>query len=120
MEEKTPEISKYNEAGLQILRLDEMWKKCERHVENGQLDKWNWKLDSIWRELYPDVFRAFSNKVAQSIIKKNMLLRRLGFFEDNKNKRYDFLSQRHEYLKWLQDNVGKGGTYSDGTEVGFE
>ncbi|KKK58987.1 hypothetical protein LCGC14_3038920 [marine sediment metagenome] len=66
--EETKQISRYNEAGMQIMRLHELWLKAELYANRGLLIKWKFILDSIWRELYSDIKRQTNSK---DIIKDN-------------------------------------------------
>lgn len=104
--------SKYNEAFLQLGRLDEYWRIAEQYALSGKFLKWNFVLDSIWRELYPDAVRT-SNK-EQDLIKKNRILKKK--IKENMNSKlnlYILINKRHEFLRYVQDLSGKGGKYED-------
>ena len=47
-------VSVYNEAQLQILRLNNIWIKCHEAVKNGNLISYKWQLDRAWIELTAD------------------------------------------------------------------
>ena len=113
------ESSKYNEAGLQILRLHTTWTKIESHINLGQLDKWKFLLDSIWRELYADIFHL-GDIDANRLMKENAALKDKIAKAKSKDEMYDALNERHLFLKRLQDEVGKGGVYDDGTQDDFD
>ena len=49
----------------------------------------------------------------KTIIKKNELYREAIVKAKNNSQLYKALSLRHEFLKHLQDRVGKGGAYQD-------
>lgn len=109
--------SKYNEAGYQILRLHELWNNCERFAHSGDLQKWHWALDSIWRELYADVLKQPEEL---GLIEENKGLRNTIQNAKTPREKYEALNERHLFLKKIQDMAGKGGIYSDGTEEDFE
>lgn len=107
--ENQPQVSKYNEAGLQILRLHEFWLKAEDYANNGNLPRWKFILDSVWRELYPDV----KKRGEPEWIKNNSDHKEKIADSKNLAEFYNALNKRHEFLKFIQDSVGKGGTYGD-------
>jgi len=104
--------SKYNEAGLQIQRLHNLWLKINEVTRQGNADLISWKylLDDVWRELIADVQNQ-SNK--KDIIKENNLLKKLISLSSSNQTMYSALDRRHQFLKVLQDKVGKGGAYQD-------
>jgi len=124
------EISKFNEAGLAIMRLHELWVKSETLATSGQLLKWHWSLDSIWRELYADVLRLKdkeeiieSNNQFLKLISASMPKIIVGKPEQIPTKKtplYYLLNKRHEFLKKIQDDAGKGGVYHDIAEEDFD
>ena len=120
MEDEQPrEISKFNEGLLQIQRLDYLWRQIELVTRSDYYNpnRWKFLLDSVWRELYADVEKQ-PNK--ETIVLKNKILRKKIIQAKEPNHIYDTLNERHEYLKQLQTQVGKGGSYQDGTESEFE
>ncbi len=115
--EETKQISRYNEAAMQIMRLHELWLRAELYANRGSLVKWKFILDSIWRELYPDVKRKEdSNKT----INENQKLKKT-ISKCNRNfEMYNALNERHEFLKGVQDSVGKGAMYMDADDDAFD
>lgn len=109
-------LSRYNEAGLQIMRLHEMWASCENYSTKGRLILWKWELDSIWRELIADVDK---NPDKDKIKKKNSLLKEKISKARSRSELYFYLNQRHEFLKIIQDKAGKGGAYHNLDEDGL-
>ena len=107
-------LSEFNEAGLQIMRLHDCWNDCKSYIKNGKYDKWKWVLDAIWVELYPDVIHS---KKGDGYIKQYNLCNKRIIISNNKNQLYFALVKKQEFLKKLQDDVGKGSkrsqTYSD-------
>ena len=118
-EVKVDESSKYNEAAMQIMRLHNLWVKIEEHVNKGSLEEWQYLLDSVWRELRADVnhLQTQKNKIEEN---KKLRLKVLIAKSKNRTEWYNTLNERHEFLKQLQDDVGKGGIYEDESEKGFE
>ncbi len=112
MDEGVDKTSKYNEAQLQILRLNNLWQRIEEVVKNQSCDLQSWKfyLDSIWRELFADVN---GRKDRELFIQKNDLYKKTISKAKDENQLYKFLNLRHQFLKVLQDKVGKGGAYQD-------
>lgn len=129
------EFSKFNEAGLQIQRLDNFWRLAESSALQGNLTRWRWVLDSIWRELYSDVMRQPDSK---DLIDKNNLMRKKIQEKSNEinsipgekktitklnlyGELYELLNSRHEFLKWIQDQkAGKGGAYGSRSDTDFD
>ena len=62
--------AQFNESISQIMRMNELWQNCNRFSSSGQLLKWKWTLDAIWRELSPDAFRL--DKQIEDIKKNNI------------------------------------------------
>ena len=114
-EEQTNQISKYNEAGMQLLRLHDYWVKAEVYANSGKLDQWKFMLDSVWRELYADIKR----KEKESWIGDNNKIKTKIAECKTQSKLYNLLNERHELLKHIQDSVGKGGVYSEAGEEGY-
>jgi len=112
MIEEDNKVSKYNEAQLQIQRLHNLWLKIELAVQHGRanLSVWKFHLDEVWRELVADVEKR-TNK--DFLTAKNKLLKLRIVNAKNPSDLYEALSVRHEFLKILQNAVGKGGVYED-------
>lgn len=108
LDDQQKEVSRFNEAGLQIMRLNELWTRAELYANAGIVIKWKFILDSIWRELYPDVLRMSNSK---KIMVENADLKLATSQPKTKNAFYFWLDKRHEFLKELQDKAGKGGAY---------
>ncbi len=115
--EETKQISRYNEAGMQIMRLHELWLKAELYANRGLLIKWKFILDSIWRELYSDIKRQTNSK---DIIKDNDKLKKTISECKTIPGMYIALDKRHQFLKEMQDSVGKGGSYMDEDSDAFD
>jgi len=116
--EEDQEKSKYNEAILQIQRLHESWMKCYQYARSGNLHHWKYELDFIWAELYADVMNRTVKP--QDLVDENKKFRKKIIESRTKEQLYESLLDRHQFLKELQDNVGKGGVFEDGTSEDFD
>lgn len=109
-EEGQSQISTYNEAVFQIKRLNELWLRAELFATRGIFNRWSWVLDSIFRELYPDI---------QKMKDKNTKIKQHNFYmtklkhSKSRQETYFYLDKRHQLIKLLQDTVGKGAIYKD-------
>jgi len=106
-------LSDFNEAGFQILRLHILWCDCSKYSRSGMYDEWKWTLDNIWIELSPDVERT---KKPDSYKKELVLRDKMISIAKTKNETYYALKKKQEFLKKLQDDVGKGTKRSHGYE----
>lgn len=106
--ESSQEVSKYNEASLQIMRLHELWLEAENYSRKALLLKWKFVLDSVWRELFSDISKL---PQTSSYFKRNHSLKIKIINSKTKNELYYNLEKRHEFLKTIQDKCGKGGVY---------
>lgn len=114
------ETSKFNEAQFEIERLHNHWLMAEHYANTGALFKWNLVLFSVRRELSADINRH-SNKEKilaedNGYIKQIANAIRMG----KKNQLYFIIHTRHVFLKQLQDDAGKGGSYEASNSQDFE
>ncbi len=116
------ETSKFNDSILSIGRLNEHWLACERFANEGNLMAWKFRLDSVWRELTPDVERLKnkSGKEGFDIEKLNELLKLRIARAKGRSLIYVKINARHEFLRKVQDKAGKAGAYIDEDDEGFE
>jgi len=110
-------ISKYNEASFQIMRLNQLWLRAEYYAAKGSLTHWKFILDSIWRELSADILRKDNKDI---FILKNFLLIKGIAMSRKRTDLYNSINKRHEFLKEVQDSVGKGGSYQYENSDDFE
>lgn len=110
------EVSKYNEAGLQIQRLHFSWLQIKYYAKNGNFRDWFFALDDIWRELIADVEQRLPD--CEEIKNKHRELRNRKC--KTKKEAYEALDERHCFLKVIQDRVGKGGSYQDSNADEFD
>ena len=106
-------LSDFNEAGFQILRLHILWCDCSKFSRSGRFDEWKWTLDNVWLELSPD---AEQTKNPDKYKKELKLRDKMIALSKTKNETYYALKKKQEFLKKLQDYVGKGTKRSHGYE----
>lgn len=110
-------VSKYNDAQLSMLRLNDMWIACRSYMTSGKLFRWKRELDSVWLELYIDVERQPN---ANELKKENFELMKNIAEAKSRSQLYFALYKRHEFLRGLQDIAGKAGVYDDPNNEDFE
>jgi len=93
----------------QIYRLNSLWEECGRLANHGNLIAWNWRLDTIWRELSTDA----EDKDFDEIKKIN---NEIGENKKDKEKLYPILNKKEIFLRKLQNKQGKGSEYYDPLE----
>lgn len=111
------EISKYNDAGLSVARLHEIWTNCRHYLKTGNFKDWKSELDNAWLELYPDILRQDSKA---ELIKKNLALIKLISETKNRAQLLFILMKRQEFLREIQDMAGKAGSYVSEDDEDFE
>jgi len=104
IEENKRLVSDFNEAKLQILRLNNSWVLSNNYRRNGKLVNWRWELDTIHDELsskadkrsddYRIKIEKIDKEIEEHIDKENL---------------YNLLRKKHRYLKFVQDDIGMGG-----------
>jgi len=110
------ERSTYNEAMLNIQRLNVCWIKCRQYRPQGKYHEWRCELDNVWSELCQDVVKRRLKNFNHTKIKRFKILTNYlkALKEKNYSKMYNHLSELEELLRIIQDQVGKGGIYDDG------
>lgn len=131
----TNKLSMANSAYSQIYRFDETWKNAYRHRSNGNHHAWNLDLDNIWLELSGDLKEKFGDgkeeykKIMDKILEvnKNILSTyplvtgtlASGFNVPSADslkrvsKQYLFLMDKEQFLRELQNRLGKGTKWLD-------
>lgn len=114
------EVSNFNEAGLQIARLNNTWNRCHQFSTKGKYKEWFWELCRAWIELRSDAIRLkggkkiniffLKNKYFQRLVKKNL---------HSRSNLFNVLSEYEGFLRYLQDKAGKGGSYEDENASGM-
>jgi len=111
------QVSKYNDAGLSISRLNDSWILCKQYIRRGNFRMWKIELDNIWLELVTDVIRS-NNK--EKLFKRNNLLMENIAKSKNRNGLFFNLMARHCFLREVQDIAGKAGVYIDEDDEAFD
>jgi len=129
LEGKKDLISSFNEAKFQIIRLHLLYQSCNTLSQSGSLDKWKWRLDSMWRELSPDAKEKdgypgneFKQWLEEGIKKEGTYIYTITKLNEEianaktDNAIYDALQKKEIFLRCLQDDVGKGSKRSSSDE----
>jgi len=117
LEEKKDLISDFNEAKLQVLRLNNSWERFSTAIRTGRFmgEKGaNWELDDIYGELshdeeLKDVNKEEKQKYSYKINKLNELI---AEYRNDEIRLYKILRMKARILKRLQDEAGKGSKRS--------
>ncbi len=104
--------SDFNEAKFQIYRLHILWITCNTLSNDGELTKWKWKLDTIWRELSPDAHQKDEGKEKDTYFKEYKDLNDKIAKAKGNTALYNALQEKEIFLRRLQEEVGKGGKKS--------
>ena len=115
-------VSLYNSGVAHIQRLDELCNKAHRFATLGNLPQWNWILDRVWMEVIGDLeaedprieeFNRF--KLVIGDLNKRFTDKKIDF-EEYKRLRYEALMAKEEFLRRLQNKLGKGTKLVDADE----
>ena len=117
MEDYINQISKYNDAGLSISRLHDIWLRCRIYKNRGSFSSWREQLVDAWLELYPDVLRQEDKK---KIIKNYENYMGKVSRSKTRTQIYFNLINLQQFIRGLQDVAGKAGVYADENEEGFD
>src|SRR3990167_10459168 len=106
--------SDFNEAKYQIYRIHLDLLDCRSYAKKGGLIGWKWVLDHLWLELAADARAKIGkddteNKYFKRIAELN---EEIAKNEKNRNMLYKALQEKEMFLRFLQDDVGKGGKRS--------
>jgi len=123
-EQDEKKLSRINSAGLTNITLENLWRDCYSAMAEGNLTKWNRKLDAIWTNLGGDCKEdgdeeKLINKLDKDIYNLGSLINnKQGFSKELKNKplntakQYLLLKKKALFLKRLQNKQGKGTSYA--------
>lgn len=150
MEEDENKISKYSSGVNIIIRLDSLWRDTHNAVKNENYYQWNTILDRIWCELARDIKpEEYNDKKDESgkIIKEGYESKFSKFDEElakygeiidspdnlvegfgkvpkekiaNRGKQYEILMKKDLFLRRLENHLGKGTTWEDDEDDGFD
>lgn len=116
-------VSRINAAGLTNITLENLWRDCYLAMAQGDLVKWNRKLDAIWVVLGGDCHEGddddlMMKKIDLAIYSNGSLNnKRIGFSKEAKTSpltiatQYLWLKKKSLFLKRLQNKQGKGTAY---------
>lgn len=134
-EEHERQVSKFSSGVNQLLRLDNLWKDANSHSRSGRYSLWNNDLDTVWRELARDLGDNDYTKKKQSFDKFDSELGDAGKFLDfgsdtfddvspeqikSRSKHYKILNQKELFLRRLENFLGKGTTWDEDDDDGFD
>lgn len=148
MEEEV-KISKHSSGVSIIIRLDGLWKEVNRYATANRYTLWNSVLDRIWAELARDIkpsefddetdkegkvtkgyktkFDEFDTKIAEVSPSFNDDYENTNGFQntpkivlDNRAKHYKILMEKELFLRRLENHLGKGTTWDDEDDDGFD
>lgn len=98
-------VSVYNEAQLQIMRLNNIWTKCHNYAQSGNLSSYKWQLDRAWIELSADAKQVDEKYYFKAIDIINSTIAK----SKTDQSLYNLLIKKEIFLKSLQEAAGKGG-----------
>lgn len=134
------QVSEFNEAMNQILRLHNHWLRFANEMTKGVLIKARWTLDNIKGELYYDAKKIdtlektkYQDQIEQIDKKINELpLKALKIAKEHKeydakainqiqqNLLYGYLREKEILLRTVQQECGKGAVYKNPEEDEFD
>ena len=111
--------SKINSAFLELTRIHGLFLKCHEYRQKGNLTKWNEQLDSIWSELAGE-YDPFQKEKKDYFKKMKDLNDLIAKSSHNRRRLNQILITKQIFLKYLQNQQGKGSSYIDEDEDSFE
>jgi len=134
-EPEVKQVSKFSSGINQLMRLDQLWKDTNLFSVGGFYSKWNVKLDVIWRELARDLPDKEYEAKKENFDNFDTRLATSGPFMDNgsdtfndvgkdvmakRSDQYKILNEKELFLRRLENSLGKGTTWDDEDEDGFD
>jgi hypothetical protein len=132
IDEEVSAQSKLNAAGLINSTLENLWSDCYSSMANGNLVKWNRKLDAIWNILGGDCKEGDKDdekmeEINLKIYKTGTLNHKKTGFEGIRPEeatkmalQYLLLNKKSLFLRRLQNKQGKGTAYISEDEDDFD
>ena len=129
------QTSKFSSGINQLMRLDQLWKDSNSYSVAGLYSKRNTKLDVIWRELARDLSDKVYGERKALFDAFDTNLGKAGPFMDNgsdtfndpsrenmktRSKQYSILNEKELFLRRLENFLGKGTTWDDEDDDGFD
>lgn len=124
-----PDTSKYNEGLLQIQRLHNIYCRCQTLSVEDKLTQWHYELQGIWRELSRDASKLNINHSKIINTFDELIQTCFGYADGiaepeytiiNRPKLRKLLMEKEIYLRKIQDECGKGGSYKDESSEDWE
>jgi len=127
-------ISKHSSGVSIIIRIDGLWRDANLCSCTGLFDKWNRKLDVIWRELARDIKDDDWKTKKKEFDVFDADLVKQGPFQDmgsesfdkpeegastKRSKQYKILNDKELFLKRLENHLGKGTTWDNEDDDDF-
>lgn len=116
-EYQPPQLSQYNEASQQTQRRHEIKLKCIEYRRKGKLSAWNFELDNFWLELCGD--RNLRKVRPNAIEEFKKFWTEYSKVKSNRSKTYEVLFRKEQYLRILEDQLGKGSKYQKKDDSGM-
>lgn len=114
----------HNESYPQVLRLNNIWEACNNLSSSGQLERWRWKLDTVWRELYPAAMKLDEtipeDKEQEKWVKQKENIDNEITNAKERDTIYKALCKKEEFLRLLQDKAGKGAKWKTEGDDDFD
>jgi len=125
-------MSRINAAGIINITLENLWKDCYNAMAEGNLVRWNRKLDAIWTNLGGDVkdgspedtkMNDIDTKIYNtgSLNHKKTGFKKAGSDESTTmSLQYLHLKKKALFLRRLQNKQGKGTAYASDDDDDFD
>ena len=97
--------SSFNNAVYKNIRINNLWELCNKYSRNGELEKWKWVLDVIWRELSAPAKKKNKQLYFEEITRLNI---NIAKYRTDKTMLYNSLNEKDIYLRILEDDLGLG------------
>jgi hypothetical protein len=125
--------SRYNSAVDQIRRLGNIWDQVITAVKSGNFLMWNILLDRVWAELAGDLtdddksedsYNDMNTKLVQlqPLLSTNLQTfnKKPVGFDQKISKQYQLLMTKEIFIRRLQNKLGKGTFWDDGSDSDFD
>jgi len=108
------QTSEFNEAIMQLKRLNESWVLCARYRERGMFNELKAKLLTAEIELNYDIKRLnnLDNHYIETLKKINEDIEKFGI-EKKRNLVHNKLVEKEMLLREVQEEAGKGMKFQD-------
>jgi hypothetical protein len=111
------QLSQFNSAAQGISRCHEIKLKCIEYRRKGNLAAWNYELDNFWLELCGD--KNLAKTSPNAINKMKQFWENYAQAQKNRAKTYLVLLEKEQWLRILEDRLGKGNKYQKEDDSGI-